>query len=658
MPDDQPGVPVRRTTRDRRVGELLGRMTIEERAAQITAVVLPPSGPGSAAARLDPPPGIVLVPPMPAVESGRRIADVQAAIAVSRSGIAALTISTAGADDAAFPGRLAAAASWDVALAKRSAAAHAADLRAAGILATTAFAAVSSTRGYVEADPVLAAAIVAADVHGAQGHEPGPHTPIGPSNVALAVSLGPPRDGTWHERTLRGSLLLAAETAVRAGATIVVPSSASNAGVPGHVDPWILSTVLRRTWGFQGVVMSAPGAIEELVSRYRVAESLDLAIAAAIEAGVTVVDAGPDSAARIAGLVRAGSLPRWLLDEAAASVLQLKIRLGIVRPAEPETVRRRHAPPVARSGPDPGSLLSSLVLLADPAGVLPLADRGVVHVSSFDDLAAGWRPDGPVDGSAPVNAVAEALATRLTACEVRTGMPHPGEDATGSTLVLLVDEPAKAAPIVGRAIASGLRCVVLLCSDRLGELAELAPTTATVLVCWRPVDGAGSDALADVLVGAAEPGGRLPVALPVDPAATKLVPLGHGSGYTRFTYSRLHIAPGVLLNRETIEIRCVVTNTGTRPGGEVVQAYLARRTGTIATDAPTLVGFAIVRLDPGQSATVTIRVPAERLAVWDSLMRHVLQPGAAEILLGGSARDIRLTGSITVESTVELGAAR
>lgn len=129
-------------------------------------------------------------------------------------------------------------------------------------------------------------------------------------------------------------------------------------------------------------------------------------------------------------------------------------------------------------------------------------------------------------------------------------------------------------------------------------------------------------------------------------------------GTPHFRYSQLHIAPTVLLSRESLQIRCTVTNTGARSGSEVVQAYLGRRTGTIATAGPTLAGFAVVRLDPGQSATVRIHVAPARLAVWDSSMRHVLQPGTAEVLVGASARDIRLTGHVTIESTVEMGAGR
>jgi len=93
-----------------------------------------------------------------------------------------------------------------------------------------------------------------------------------------------------------------------------------------------------------------------------------------------------------------------------------------------------------------------------------------------------------------------------------------------------------------------------------------------------------------------------------------------------------------------------VTNTGNRPGRDVMQVYLGRRTGTIATPGPSLVAFSPVRLGAGQSLSVTVQIPPDRLAVWDRSMRHVLQPGTIEVLVGRSAADIRLSGTLAVNS--------
>ena len=98
-------------------------------------------------------------------------------------------------------------------------------------------------------------------------------------------------------------------------------------------------------------------------------------------------------------------------------------------------------------------------------------------------------------------------------------------------------------------------------------------------------------------------------------------------------------------------MRCSVTNTGTRAGREVVQVYLGHRTNAFAGTGPSLAGFGTVRLAPGQTASVVVPVPAARMAIWDHGMRHVLQPGTVEVLVGRSASDIRLSGVLGIDST-------
>jgi hypothetical protein len=183
-------------------------------------------------------------------------------------------------------------------------------------------------------------------------------------------------------------------------------------------------------------------------------------------------------------------------------------------------------------------------------------------------------------------------------------------------------DPRAAAPLAGRVVASGRRCVVLVCSDLVDRLDDLATTTATVLLCWGPLER-HAEAVADVLVGAVEPEGRLPLGLPplstfspAPPSSGRSVafPLGHSSGYTTYHYSGLRIAPGVLLGQESLLVRCTVTNTGHRPGREIVQVYVENHTGTIARPGRTLAGFTTVRLAASQSLTVSVSIPPARLA--------------------------------------------
>jgi hypothetical protein len=569
---------------------LLARMTPDERAAQICASAWP--------ADRGPSPGVVLVPGAAGIRQrlGGHLAPV--------AGIPALHVGSG----AVAPWSLcpATTATWDVAGAERDAADRAAALRAAGQAAAL-------PAGPGAADPVLAAAIAAAQVRGA--HDSADGDGIGPRGVAVAVPIGLPADGSWHERTMRSEFLAATESAVRAGADIVVPATTCSAGIPATVDSWMLTSVLRREWGFGGIVLSAPGAVAELTARHRVTASVDEAVAMALDAGVTVVDIGWDGPERVAALLRSGHLPEWLVDDAVLTVLRLKARLGLLDAVRGGRAAMGGAQQVSRS----------FVLVSDPSDVLPLVGDDV--------YVAGAERDG--------QPLVRALARRLGGSAVGSGPLAALPAGHDGVVVLPVADPGAAVADAARVVASGRRCVVLVCGERIDALADIATTTATVLLTWRPVDH-DVEAVADVLTGAAEPGGRLPSSGPL--------PLGHGLGYTAFRYARLRIAPAQLLGRESVQVGCQVTNVGNRAGTEVVQVYLGARTGVPVAAAPVLAGFARVDLDAGQRTTVTIELPAARLAVWDADLRHVLHPGPVEILVGHSAADIRLTGTLDVDS--------
>jgi hypothetical protein len=171
-------------------------------------------------------------------------------------------------------------------------------------------------------------------------------------------------------------------------------------------------------------------------------------------------------------------------------------------------------------------------------------------------------------------------------------------------------------------------------------LDALLDSPAAVLLCW---EGAADRpaALAGVLTGGAEPGGRLPVELATP---GHRLPLGHGGGYARFEYSDLELPDRLPAGGAPLRVGCRVTNTGDRDGKEVVQVYLRDDTASVAVPERGLGGFAAVRVPAGASVRVGVRVPAERFAVWDRAMRRTVEPGGFDVLVGRSAADIRLRG--------------
>jgi hypothetical protein len=169
-------------------------------------------------------------------------------------------------------------------------------------------------------------------------------------------------------------------------------------------------------------------------------------------------------------------------------------------------------------------------------------------------------------------------------------------------------------------------------------LAPLVATTAAVVLCWQPVN-VHAEAHADMLLGAAEPGGRLPVPI-IGDGGRVVCPLGHGAGYTSVEYSHLRIAPDRGPGPPQLVVQCRVTNAGDRVGKEVVQVYLRDEVASVARTETSLAAFTTVELEPGRTVTVTLRIAAARLAVWNRAMRHVVEPGTFTVFVGRSAADL------------------
>jgi beta-glucosidase len=220
--------------------------------------------------------------------------------------------------------------------------------------------------------------------------------------------------------------------------------------------------------------------------------------------------------------------------------------------------------------------------------------------------------------------------------------------------------------------------VVVVVSGRVHTL-ERIRNAANALLWVAPPGEVGGHAVADVLTGAVNPSGRLPVTLPrhvgqlplhhdmrargdraepytyyVDCKNTPLFAFGHGLSYTEFEYGPLRVEGGTTDGRALVELE--VTNVGTLAGEEVVQLYCRDDVASVARPNRELVGFTRVPLDVGETATITFDVPASRLAFHDSAVRRVTEPGTFTFFDGASSRDIRAEARIelTGETAVHL----
>jgi len=226
-------------------------------------------------------------------------------------------------------------------------------------------------------------------------------------------------------------------------------------------------------------------------------------------------------------------------------------------------------------------------------------------------------------------------------------------------------------------VATGIPVVLVVVSGRPLALSWAEAHCAAILLAWVPGD-AGPDAIADVLTGKVNPGGRLPVTMPrdvgqlpltyrhhptggrshpkgdyVDSPVTPLWPFGFGRSYTTFAVDDLRMDRSVLdTTGDIVTIRVAVTNTGHVAGDEVVQLYVRDEEATVARPVRELRGFCRVHLAPGECRTVSFRLSTEQLSYVGADMRRVVEPGRVSVQVGHSSADLPLTAGLVLQGPV------
>ncbi|MBK7350303.1 MAG: glycoside hydrolase family 3 C-terminal domain-containing protein [Gemmatimonadetes bacterium] len=261
--------------------------------------------------------------------------------------------------------------------------------------------------------------------------------------------------------------------------------------------------------------------------------------------------------------------------------------------------------------------------------------------------------------------IADAVAAARAAdvAVVMAGLEE-GEFRDRASLAL----PGRQEELIRRVAATGTPVVVVIVGGGAVTMRPWLDRVAAVLDLWYPGE-AGGEALAALLFGAASPGGRLPITFPVAEGQLPLVynhlpsgrgddyddltglpqfPFGFGLGYTTFAYDSLRILPDTVATGSGLQVRCTITNTGTRAGDEVAQLYLRDPVASVSRPVMQLAGFQRVHLAPGESREVRFRVEPDQLAVLDVALRPVVEPGRLEVLVGASSRDLRLRGVATL----------
>lgn len=533
-------------------------------------------------------------------------------------------------------------------------------------------------------------------------------------------------------RELLEVILPTFETAVATGGARSVMNSYSDVdGVPAGADPWLLTEVLRDDWGFTGTVVSDYWAIPFLATMHRLAPDSEQAGLLALRAGIDVEL--PDTLGygqHLVDRVRRAEIPEALVDRAARRVLLQKIELGLLdpqwtpegsvaaaattnldSPSNRELAREmaersvilldagtalpllgegrpalRRIAVVGPCGDDPRTFMGCY---AFPNHVLPRYPRhglGLEVQSGLDALRAEF-PDADVSYAkgcdvqgddksgfaSAVSAVREAdLCIALVGDRAGLfGLGTSGEGCDAETLRL----PGVQADLLAELMAIGTPVVVVVVSGRPYALGDVHAGAAGLVQAFMPGEEGGS-AIAGVISGRIQPGGKLPVQIPRGPGGqpgtylqaplgaeslgisnidpTPLFAFGHGGSYTSFALDDLQLSHAEISTDGELTISVRLTNTGSRDGDEVVQLYLHDVVAQVARPVKSLAGFARVSLEAGTAAEVTFHVHADRTAFIGTDMTRIVEPGTVEVLVGTSAAHtpcrsaFRLTGPLRV----------
>lgn len=601
----------------------------------------------------------------------------------------------------AFPAPVALAASWDTTLVEQVARAIGTEARAAGadILLGPSINIKRSPLGgrnfeYYSEDP-LAGHTGAAFVRGVQSAGVGAcvkHFAVNSQETdRMRVSA------EVEEKALREIYLPAFEHVVQAASPAMVMASYNRInGVYAAQNPWLLTQVLRSEWGFDGVVVSDWGAVDDPVAS--VAAGLDVqmpgpadaareAVLAAVAAGdldpASVIDAGSrvrDVARRWAGR------PATLVDAAA------HVRLARRAAAESIVLLRNDAD--ALPLPDDGSTILVVGELAESPQVQGGGSAHVEPGQSDSPLAAlrrgrrgatkferGYTLDGR-DGRDGLDdedvaedladaAVARAAQAAAVVIVVGTGRTADSEGYDRTTL----DLPADQVRLIQRLAEVNPRTVVVLNAGGVVTMEPWRHEVAAIVDIWLP-GSAGGGAVADVLLGAVNPSGKLPETFPIairdtptwasfpgrhgralhgegvfvgyrwyDRAATDVAyAFGHGLSYTSFGYENLE---AVDVGDGTVECTFVLSNTGGVPGAEVWQAYTSASQAGPGDAVRSLVAFGKVHLEPGERATVRFALDHRSFAVWEESVEDWCVPGGSHcVQVGSSSRDLRASAGV------------
>lgn len=619
-----------------------------------------------------------------------------------------------------FPVPLAESCSWDLDLMRRTASASAAEAAASGLnwtFAPMVDISVDPRWGRVcegaGEDPFLASLIADARVKGFQGDDlSDPLTVL--ACVKHFAAYGAPLAGRDYntvdmsERQFREFYLPPYKAGVDAGALSVMTSFNEYDGVPSTGNAYLIRTLLKKDWGFQGFVVTDYTSINEMVHHGYAASEADAGVKA-VNAGVDMDLQGEVYFNYLKGLVGAGFVSMRTIDHAVARILNVKAKLGLFgdpyrycdSAREADVVENQKIRSLSRE-----AARKSMVLLKND-GTLPF-DRGdriaVIGelAASKRDLLGSWKAAGEWD---QMKSILDAVREYNGAANVfyAEGCKKMGTDRSGfgaaleavaqaDKVLMVIGEdwdwsgeaasrtdisvPGVQSELLSMIAATGKPVAVVLLNGRPLVLEKENVDADALLEAWYP-GTMGADAVTDILFGQYNPSGKLtmtfprsvgqvpifyyekntgrPIYLPsekyksryLDSPNDPLYPFGYGLSYTTFSYSDLSLSSPKVKKGKTIEATVTVTNTGKVTGEETVQLYIRDLVGSVTRPVKLLKAFQKVAIPPGESRRITFTIDNDMLSFWRQDMTFGVEEGDFKVMVGGSSADL-LQASFTL----------
>lgn len=500
-------------------------------------------------------------------------------------------------------------------------------------------------------------------------------------------------------------------------------------GIPVQGSYYWLTTRLRGEMGFRGYVVSDSDAVEYLYTKHGTVKDMKEAVRQSVEARLNVrcTFRSPDSfVLPLRELVKEGGLSEEVINDRVRDILRVKFLIGLfdapyqtdLAGADREVEKEENEAIALQASHE------SVVLLKNADELLPLdinstkkiavcgpnaneegyalthygplavevttvlegiqektkGKAEVLYTKGCDLVDAHWPEseiiDYPLtdDEQAEIDkAVENARQADVAVVVLGGGQRTCGENKSRTSL----DLPGRQLQLLQAIQATGKPVVLILINGRPLSINWADKFVPAILEAWYP-GSKGGTALADILFGDYNPGGKLTVTFPKtvgqipfnfpckpssqidggkNPGPTgnmsringALYPFGYGLSYTTFEYSDLDITPRVITPNESATVRLKVTNTGKRAGDEVVQLYIRDVLSSITTYEKNLAGFQRIHLEPGEAQELSFTIDRKHLELLDADMKWVVEPGDFVLMTGASSEDIRLNGTLTVE---------